>query len=248
MSKAVNLKSPEFDMNSFHGALHKAINKPYHEHKVGRSEHSSKWAEAKINGATKSIAIKVYLNFKSQKLIDVERTKLISLATDGIERYWSRDIVVDGKVFEVNVSAQHSADSTFSALLKIEKQTEKYGRSFNPGVLGVDARFIYNSGYFPDAKYSDEDFKLVCAHEFGHSVLKAAGGISLSWGHKGSTGVVSQAIKRSTPGYPASGPIDLMKYYDDKKQKASFSQLINDSLASERDVMRLIWLSRISWK
>jgi len=39
-----------------------------------------------------------------------------------------------------------------------------------------------------------------------------------------------------------------MKYYDDKKQKASFSQLVNDSIVSEKDLMRLIWLSRIQWK
>jgi len=60
-------------------------------------------------------------------------------------------------------------------------------------------------------------FQLVSAHEFSHSVLMYAGGIPLSWGHKGSTGVLSQSAKSSTPGYPKSGAIDIMKYYDWKK-------------------------------
>lgn len=84
---------------------------------------------------------------------------------------------------------------------------------FCPAFLGIDASFIYNEGAFGDHR-TDLDFQLVAAHEFGHSVLMYAGGLPLSWSHKGSTNPLTQTVKTSTPGYPKSGPIDLMKYYD----------------------------------
>lgn len=146
------------------------------------------------------------------------------------------------------VTAVHREGAALPVVLKINKD-EKYGRSYNPGVLGIRARFIYNQGVFKGSKeLAEGDFKFVSAHEFGHSVLKTAGGLKLSWGHKGSTGAISQRIKKSTSGYPASGPIDLMRYYDDGKHNVAFRQLIEDSIASENDVKRLIWGSKIQWK
>lgn len=248
MNQTAEGSATRSDEEKFHSFIHAAIDKPYQIGKPHKREHSSRWADTIVTSATKSIAITVHINFKSPKLAETERLNLISLAAQGIGKYWSRDITVNGSLYKVSVTAQHKPDSPLPAILKIEQGTKDYGRSFNAGVLGVDARFIYNKGFFPSTKLADDDFMLVCAHEFGHSVLKAAGGISLSWGHKGTTGVISQAVKKSTPGYPASGPIDLMKYYDDKKQKASFSQLVDDSIVSEKDLMRLIWLSKIQWK
>jgi len=74
------------------------------------------------------------------------------------------------------------------------------------------------------------------------------GGISLSWGHKGSTNAILQNVKSSTPGYPANGNPDLMKYYDATKRKPEELQRINDSIAMEIDIKRLIWSSEILWK
>ncbi len=248
MNQAVDIKAKGSGEGLFHAALHKAIDKPYNKNIPKRHEHSSRWADVVVASASKSIDVTVYINFKSPKLTAANRTKLIGLATQGIGKYWSRDVTIGNATYSVTVRAYHKADSAFPVILKVNSNAKKYGRSFNAGVLGVDARFIYNKGFFPRAGLSDDDFKLTCAHEFGHSVLKAVGGISLSWGHKGSTGIISQAVKKSTPGYPTAGPIDLMKYYDDKKQKASFTQLVSHSIASEKDVMRLIWLSKIQWK
>lgn len=234
--------------DEFHAFLHNAIDKPHRPGKPHRQEHRSRWANTIVTSATKSIAVTVFINFRSPKLTETERLRLINLATQGISKYWSRGITIEGVLYRVNVAAHHKSDSPLPVILKVNENAKSYGRSFNAGVLGVDARFIYNKGFFPSTALSDDDFKLVSAHEFGHSVLKVAGGISLSWGHKGTTGVISQAVKKSTPGYPSSGPIDLMKYYDDRKQKASFSQLVNNSIVSEKDLMRLIWLSKIQWK
>jgi len=126
-----------------------------------------------------------------------------------------------------------------------------YARSMNPSILGIDASFIYQKGLLKlgaPIKLIDDDFKLVSAHEFGHSVLMYVGGISLSWGHKGSTNALLQNVKSSTPGYPEKGKIDLMKYYNTNKREPDASQRVNDSIAMEIDIKRLIWSSEISWK
>jgi len=117
----------------------------------------------------------------------------------------------------------------------------------NPAILGIDASFIYNKGYYGTREEDDADFMLVAAHEFGHSVLMYAGGLSLSWGHKGSTNVVTQSIKSSTPGYPEKGSIDVMKYYDQDKVRANLFRRVRDSAAMSIDVKRLIWGASIKW-
>lgn len=91
------------------------------------------------------------------------------------------------------------------------------------------------------------DFKHVSAHEFGHSVLESFGRRSLSWGHKGSTNALLQRIKSSTPGYPQSGDIDLMKYYDFSKAKVTPKDLFQRSKVMEIDLKRLVWLSKIQF-
>ncbi len=118
----------------------------------------------------------------------------------------------------------------------------------NPAILGIDASFIYNKGWHIDTENADFDFQLVSAHEFGHSVLMYAGGLSLSWGHKGSTNPVTQSVKSSTPGYPKKGLIDLMKYYDYKKVRADLSRRVVDSVVMGIDVKRLIWGAEIKWQ
>ncbi len=88
---------------------------------------------------------------------------------------------------------------------------------------------------------------LTSAHEFGHSVLMNEGGISLSWGHKGTTNPITQTIKTNTPSYPKNASIDLMKYYDLEKSKIDFYRRIRETTVVEMDVKRLIWGSQIKW-
>jgi hypothetical protein len=87
---------------------------------------------------------------------------------------------------------------------------------------------------------------LTSAHEFGHSVLMEFGGLDRSWTHKGSTSLF-QATKGSTPGYPVSGEIDLMRYCDNKKGSVTFPQMIGDSRASEFDVKCRLWMSTLKF-
>ena len=52
---------------------------------------------------------------------------------------------------------------------------------------------------------------------------------------------------KSTPGYPAKGEIDLMKYYDDKGSDEKFTAIAANSTASDKDVKCLLWMSTLSF-
>jgi hypothetical protein len=243
----------------FHEALHKDIDKPVYDFrrkwkpvlnsytKVQTGAHLMPWAEALIFLKQSLINVQVYLNFKKTDLSDAEYEKLKRLACEGIGRYWSQKICVSGNVFTVWVQAYHRQMNAIPVDLYIETDNNKYARSMNPGLLGVDASFVYNQGFYSSRSTADDDFKLVSAHEFGHSVLKYVGGFALSWGHKGSTNMISQSVRPSTPGYPKSGPLDLMKYYDWEKAKIQFKRRIENTQAMEVDIKRLIWGAEIKW-
>jgi len=253
-------------LEQFEESLHKAIDKPTtnfrmkrigpsrqggrREVKVHNGAHRAKWAKTIVNASLRTISINVFLNFKQNKLSTDDYIKLKNLAIAGIKQYWSNTITVNGVRFNVTVNALHkNSRDAIPVDLKIE-ESEKYARSMNPAILGIDAKFIYQKGQSANRipeKQINNDFKLVAAHEFGHSVLMYVGGISLSWGHKGSVNVLFQNVKSSAPGYPTSGNLDLMKYYNKKKKKEDLFQRVNDSVAMEIDIKRLIWSSEILW-
>ena len=240
-------------LEKFHEALHKDIDKPvkdfrkewnqaHHRHiKVHTGAHRATWAKATVLLDKKVIIVHVNLNFKKNGISDADYEKLKYLARIGINKYWSRRIKVAGTSFMVWVKAEHSYVNAIPVDLYVETDKNNYTRSMNPAILGIDASFIYNKGWHIDTENADSDFQLVSAHEFGHSVLMYAGGLSLSWGHKGSTNPITQSVKSSAPGYPKKGSIDLMKYYDWKKNFAKLQRRVTDSIAMEIDVKRLIW-------
>jgi len=134
---------------------------------------------------------------------------------------------------------------------------------------GVVQRISYNVGYI---KYSngwgykisnkeDSEFELTTAHEIGHEILQAFAGTIYSWQHKGSSYYLPQDTKpvgkesfkeeyinrdymEETKGEntPKTGEIDLMKYYND------YSDYKNRIIANEKDVIGLIWLTKIELK
>ncbi len=246
-------------LEKFHEALHKDIDKPvknfrkewnqaHHRHmKVHTGAHRALWAKAIVLLEQKVIIVHVNLNFKRNGISDADYEKLKYLARIGIDKYWSRRINVAGTSFMVRVKAEHNYQNAIPVDLYVETDKNNYARSMNPAILGIDASFIYNKGWHIDAKNADSDFQLISAHEFGHSVLMYAGGLSLSWGHKGSTNPVTQSVKSSAPGYPKKGSIDLMKYYNQGKSEANLFRRVTDSVAMETDVKRLIWGARIKW-
>ena len=243
---------------NFHKAIHRLVGNPVKQYKIKRigkrttripyeSPHSTYWCNATVNLKAQKVVVDIYLNFQKNSLNASDFKRIQKLAIDGIGSYWSRSLKVDGKLFNVVVKPHHRVNDSIDIDLYLEKDSD-YSRSFNVGIFGIDASFKYNQGFFSATPArADDDFKLVAAHEFGHSVLQNFGGEFFSWSHKGSTHVIPQSVKSITPGYPSSGSIDLMKYFDHKKGGVSFPRLIRDSKANEQDVLRLVWLSVIEF-
>jgi hypothetical protein len=243
--------------DEFEEALHAAVGRPRSEmrtrtvgHIVTKElvkeprAHRASWASANIRLALPpTIKVIVNLNLKQNSLSGTDHLRLTHLALVGLRRYWSRTITVNGIAFPVDVIGIHNTNNAIGVDLYIEKGS-KYVRSYNFAIMRIDASFIYNEGYFTNPSNADADFMQTSAHEFGHSVLTEFGGIGHSWTHEGSTSFF-QSTKKSTPGYPASGEIDLMKYFDESKGPAGFHRVMADSRASEFDVKCLLWMSTL---
>lgn len=77
--------------------------------------------------------------------------------------------------------------------------------------------------------------------EIGHEILKSYGGTTYSYGHKGSVNVVTQNMKDDSPPYPSGGEIDIMPYYPSSPPPSMYNRYV----AAEKDVLSLIWLTKI---
>ena len=207
--------------------------------------HANEWAESRVNLKTKMITVNVYIDYQQNSLSASDYAKLKSLASRGISNYWNRSVSLAGDKFHVTITPNYRRSRSIDVDLHIETDKD-YARSHNTGF--IDASFIYNKGFFRGMNgMSDRDFMLVSAHEFGHSVLEYFGDTDLSWTHKNTTNKYLQNIKSTTPGYPSTGEIDLMKYYDSNKGKVSAAHLYKKSIADEIDVKRLIWMSNLTF-
>lgn len=109
----------------------------------------------------------------------------------------------------------------------------------------------YNVGYIKGARWryreifnEDLEFKFTASHEIGHEILKSYGGTNYSYGHKGSVNIITQSMKNNASDYPAIGEIDIMPYYPSEPPISIYDRYV----ASEKDVLSLIWLTKISLK
>ncbi|WP_440121902.1 hypothetical protein [Tenacibaculum sp. Ill] len=112
---------------------------------------------------------------------------------------------------------------------------------------------------FNSAVDETEDFMETSAHEIGHEILQALAGTVFSWQHKGSSyyfpqdrkPVGKESIKEEYVNIdfmenskgekaPARGEIDLMKYYN------NYSNYKNRIIASEKDVLGFLWLTKLN--
>lgn len=240
----------------FHTSIHNNIGSPTAKyvtsgnHKNRRRRkvpkvHANEWAESIVNLKTKNITVNVYIDFQQNSLSNTDYIKLKSLASLGINHFWSRTIKLSSDNFNVTVTAKNRKSHSIDVDLYIETDKD-YARSHNSGL--IDASFKYNKGAYRGMNaMADRDFMLVSAHEFGHSVLEYFGDSDLSWTHKGSTNKYLQNVKSSTPGYPSAGEIDLMKYYDGSKNLVTPSDRNRRTRADELDLKRLVWMSSLTF-
>lgn len=253
-------RSKGMTCQEFHEALHDDLGKPLNrdngrdrlskgrgyrpytgDAKPRKEAHAWSWADAKVHLRPGGgfIDIHVRLRYQPSGMSKSEAERLKRLANKGIGKYWSRGINLAGQRFRVRVVARHHQTSRSIPVDIMTHPGPEYGRSSNVGMLGIDANFVYNPE--DGKKIADLDFQLVAAHEFGHAVLMGSEGAWTSWTHKGSSYVVPQLPRASTPGYPDNGKVDLMRYYDREENAISLPDRARRTKASEKDVKRLIW-------
>ncbi|GEM59210.1 hypothetical protein B0A78_07955 [Flavobacterium columnare NBRC 100251 = ATCC 23463] len=113
-------------------------------------------------------------------------------------------------------------------------------------------RIVYNVGYMEGSQRwywmgnfndIDDDFSYTSAHEIGHEILKSYTSDSFySYKHKGSSTLSeTKPISEGGFNYPSSGEIDLMKYFNNEPYWKDFKRVV----AEEKDVLCLLWLSKI---
>lgn len=199
---------------------------------------------------------------RTRSFKDLER-----LALEGINYHWSRctehavakNVEINSEKYECYTSAVNSKENAMDDISLIYNTNNNWMRSGNPGtVTGVISAIgnifsreavCYNVGYIKHPKewvyqyeqYEDVDFKFTAAHEIGHEILKAFGDVYYSYGHKGSVNTITQEMKNNAPEYPSTGEIDIMPYYPLHPPISIYNRFI----ASERDVLGLLWLTKI---
>lgn len=188
---------------------------------------------------------------------------LKGLVRSGLQTYWSRKITAGGATYDVRVDPVEATTKAMDDIDVAYNTNRDWARSSNPGsVRGffslfgnfVPERIVYNVGWikfgtvwdYVTPTDADQEFSFTAAHEIGHEILSAYGGETYSYGHRGSSTVVSQRRKPLGDGgvsFPASGEIDVMKYYHGGRPPGFFSRL----LVTEQDVESLIWLARVKF-
>lgn len=201
--------------------------------------------------------------------------QLKQLAIEGLNYHWGRNsnhfiaknVLIAEEPYEINVNAVNIDDDVkaIDDISLVYNTNGSWMRSGNPGTVeGIISAvgnlvsreaICYNVGYL---KYSngwgyrresqeDLEFKDTVAHEIGHTVLKAYGGTTYSYGHKGSVYVVTQKKKSSAPKLPLSGEIDLMPYFRENELGSEGNQAnyYARRVAAEKDVLSLLWLTKI---
>ncbi|CAA0188925.1 conserved hypothetical protein [Tenacibaculum maritimum] len=82
------------------------------------------------------------------------------------------------------------------------------------------------------------------AHEIGHTILKAYGGTFYSYGRKGSANTITQSESSNAKAYPLNGEMDIMPYYTDNPPLFDYNRFI----AHEKDLLSLLWLTKVELK
>lgn len=208
----------------------------------------------------------------SQPIIKTAKrfNELEKLALEGLNYHWGRNrnhfiaknVEIKGELYEVFVNAVNTTENAMDDVSLIFNTNNKWMRSGNPGTVDGPISFVgnlisreaicYNVGYinhsygwqFQSLSKENIAFKETSAHEIGHTILKAYGGTFYSYGHKGSVNTITQSENSNATNYPINGEIDLMKYF---KNWIPYNQR-NKMIATEDDVLSLIWLTKIELK
>lgn len=216
--------------------------------------------------STSIVAGKPIIKSRTKSFTDLEK-----LAIDGLNYHWGRnnnhaeakDVKIADDSYEVYINAVNTTEKTMDDVSLVYNTNSKWMRSGNPGAATLNPvswmgnlisreAVCYNVGYikfsngwgFTYDYNEDIEFKFTSAHEIGHEILKSYGSTAYSYGHKGSVHVVTQSMKDNAGSYSTSGEIDIMPYYPNDPPLAVYDKYA----AAEKDVLGLIWLTKIKIK
>ncbi len=212
-----------------------------------------KYSTADIDGESRVIRIWVRMDYRTpafasrasglaSKLTDAQFEKYARLSDEGIAKYWSRAITLNGNEWTVKVCAQRSAEGMPMTLANpgCSLLGHLSSRSRNPHPI-LCGNLYYDAGCGGDP---DAIFRMTAAHEIGHGFLTNACGIAWSWGHKGTSSLLGRLFPIA-PQYPVAGEIGLMSYYNMNSAAPAYrGDVIQRTIASEDDVKALIYISR----
>jgi hypothetical protein len=212
----------------------------------------AKYSSARLDREKREIHIRVLMDYQTPSFVSrisglasrVTRAQFderARLANEGMAKYWSRSVELDGTEWVVYVSVRQSADGmpiTF-ANPGIRLLGNLSSRSRNPYPV-FTGNLYYDCGCGGD---SDALFGMTAAHEIGHGFLTSAFGIVWSWGHGGTSSIIGTPHAKA-PQYPPSGEIGLMSYYNANICAPVFrGDVIQRTIASEDDVKSLVFIS-----
>ncbi|CAA0209226.1 conserved hypothetical protein [Tenacibaculum maritimum] len=184
---------------------------------------------------------------------------LKQLALEGLSYHWGRNknhfiaknVDINGELYEVFVNAINTTENAIAPLSTKFVTNGSPGRSrnwelsrilyFNIGYLDFSSWYNLSSDWrYRSLTFATDLFRETSAHEIGHEVLLAYGGHIYSKKHK-ETSTILQSENAGLK-YP-SGEIDLMKYFDEV-----YAPDFRKVIASEKDVLSLIWLTKLELK
>lgn len=112
----------------------------------------------------------------------------------------------------------------------------------------IDDTLLYKNG----KSKVDLEYGYTCAHEIGHTILRAyseygGGSADYSYEHKGSSGYSdTKPVSEGGENYPVKGEIDLMKYFNNTPYFLNYD--FERIVAEDKDVLGLIWLTKLKIK
>lgn len=260
--------SRRFDQQHFYAKL-TVINDKVVESEVlkfGTRYKEVNWLDVKISQPNRTIEAVLRTNFEDLGVIGAVNapTKtyedLLALAIEGMKQYWSRNHnhpegknihMPDGQEYEFYLEAENITNRAIPSPGIVYNSQGRLRRSrnwelsrilyYNTGALKVKGEWLLLKD-----NHAVADFKHTAAHEIGHEILLAYGGHKYSKAHKGSSTLITQAVKGNFL-YPQTGEIDLMIYYGENEAHPYPPDYNTRSVASEKDVLGLLWLSKIEY-
>lgn len=203
------------------------------------------YASAFIDKENKEIHLEILMDYAvpnigsralglTSKVTPEEFKKYVELTNAGLEKHWSRSVMLNGVEYQMKVSGKMSPDGMPLTLAKPGAKIlgDQSSRSRNPHP-------VLSGNLYRTPQQSEAEYGAVAAHEIGHGFLSDAFGIGYSWTHEG-TSTMGGKTNEDAPIEPTDGPVPLMPYL---KNNPRSRHVIERTVASEEDARTILTLA-----